>query len=214
MISVAKVMEELFSELQERTYTATAPTIPAVPHRAKLNSADVVITATLAAPGGGMVGKVVLLRASDITNGVSVVVPAIGGNKTIVFNQANDVLLVKGATATKWKILSAPAGAAMTQTFATADRTIPAVTSHAITDSSGGTASTSAIAAMAASVTGVDGTGSNAASKANVDSQLVIVRNNIATLAAELALTKADLLADKKNLNAVIDSLQLADQLL
>lgn len=61
---------------------------------------------------------------------------------------------------------------------------IAAATTNTITDSSGGTASTSAIASM----TGVDGTGSNAA-------PLTATRNNIATLAAELAAVKADLAA-------------------
>lgn len=61
---------------------------------------------------------------------------------------------------------------------------IPAATSHTITDSTGGTVSTSALASM----TGVDGTGSNAA-------PLTTTKNSISTLAAELALVKADVAA-------------------
>lgn len=71
-----------------------------------------------------------------------------------------------------------------------------AQTQQALTDSTGGSASTT-LAAMAASVTGVDGTGSNAASKADVDAQLVVIRNAIASLAARHAETKADVTAIK-----------------
>lgn len=117
-----------------------------------------------------------------------------------------------------------------TQTYSTTSTTIAtltyadpaAITSHAITDSSGGTPSTSELAAQAVTVTGVDGTGSNAASKADVEALLVILRNNIATVNAELTLVKADLaaartklialgadaLAMKKNDNAIVDVLQ------
>lgn len=83
---------------------------------------------------------------------------------------------------------------AYTQTYSTADRTVAAVTSHTITDNSAGTPSTSAIAALA------DGT--------TYATDVAAIRNNFATLAAELALVKADLLAMKKNDNAIIDDLQ------
>jgi hypothetical protein len=53
-----------------------------------------------------------------------------------------------------------------------------------LTDSSGGTANNT-LEAIASSVTGVDGTGSNAASKANVDTALVAIKNNFADLAAK-----------------------------
>lgn len=82
---------------------------------------------------------------------------------------------------------------AYTMTYNTAVKTSAAVTSNAITDSSGGTASTSTIAAIT--------TGGAAADQAPT-------ANAIATLAAELALTKADLLATKKLLVAVITDLK------
>lgn len=52
-----------------------------------------------------------------------------------------------------------------------------------LTNNSGGVVTT-VIAALPATVTGVDGTGSNAASKADVDAALVLIRNAIASLAA------------------------------
>lgn len=78
-----------------------------------------------------------------------------------------------------------------TQTYATAAATVPAATTHAITDSSGGTPSTTAIAA-------IGGTYNQAE-----------VRNAVATLAAEAELTKADIVAVKKLVNQIIDDLQL-----
>ena len=58
-----------------------------------------------------------------------------------------------------------------------------AVTS--LTDSTGGTAS-GTLAALAVTVTGVDGTADNAASKADVDARLVVIRNALASLAAKV----------------------------
>jgi len=55
-----------------------------------------------------------------------------------------------------------------------------------LTDSSGGTASTSTLADQNDAVTGVDGTGSNAASKADVDTRLGTIADNVATLALKL----------------------------
>lgn len=55
----------------------------------------------------------------------------------------------------------------------------------ALTDSTGGTAS-GTLAALAVTVTGVDGTGNNAASKADVDARLVVIRNALASLAAKV----------------------------
>lgn len=77
-----------------------------------------------------------------------------------------------------------------TQTYSTVDTTVPAITSHTITDSSGGSASTSAIAA-------IGGTYSQSE-----------VANAVATLAAELALAKADLLQNRKLIGKLIDVLQ------
>lgn len=54
-----------------------------------------------------------------------------------------------------------------------------------LTDSTGGTASAT-LAALAVTVTGVDGAGSNAASKADVDARLVVIRNALASLAAKV----------------------------
>lgn len=84
---------------------------------------------------------------------------------------------------------------AYTLTYSTTDRTSAAVTSNAITDSSGGSASTSALAA----VTELSAAGS---------ADTTPVKNNFATLAAELALVKVDLLAMKKNVAAILTDLR------
>lgn len=87
-------------------------------------------------------------------------------------------------------------GTAITQTYSTAAATVPAATTHAITDSSAGTPSTTAIVALS------DGT--------TYANDVAALRNNLATLAAEDALLKADLLALKKVVNQIIDDLQSA----
>lgn len=108
---------------------------------------------------------------------------------------------------------------AFTQTYSTASHTVPADTSNTITDSSGGTASTTAIAAQAVTVAANACAGGATPTAAEVDTavdgletaigtQLTVIRNNTATLAAELALAKADALATKKALNGLIDDLQ------
>ena len=103
-----------------------------------------------------------------------------------------------------------PYGSAWTQTYSTAAHTIANVTTHTITDSSGGVVSTSALESQSVATTATDGTTPSAAcTKASVDAVLASIRNNIATLAAEMALLKADVLADKKAINGLIDDLQL-----
>lgn len=54
-----------------------------------------------------------------------------------------------------------------------------------LTDSSGGTASDT-LAAQDVALTGVDGTGSNAAPLDGVNAELAIIRNSLASLAAKL----------------------------
>jgi len=60
-----------------------------------------------------------------------------------------------------------------------------AVSIAALTDNSGGTANDT-LQACGTAVTGVDGTGSNAASKADVDARLTAIANNFADLAAKV----------------------------
>lgn len=64
------------------------------------------------------------------------------------------------------------------------------VTISKLTDSTAGTTD-GTLAAVSAAVTGVDGTGSNAAAKADVDARLVDINNNFAEINAKL-----DALAD------------------
>lgn len=110
-------------------------------------------------------------------------------------------------------------GITFTQTYSTASGTVAAVTSNTITDNSGGTPSTSAIAAQGVTVAASACAGGATPTATQVDTaidgletainaELVIIRNNTATLAAELALVKADLLAAKQNDNRIIDALQ------
>lgn len=162
-------------------------------------------------------------KGDAATNNVTITPYAgetINGAATFAINVAYGCVDLIKESATNWKVVALsfvnsgagaviPSGVTFTQTYSTSSTTVPTDTSHAITDSTGGTPSTTALALLASSVTGVDGAGSNAASKANVDSALVIIKNSLSTLAAELVLAKADALATKKALNALIDAAQL-----
>lgn len=69
-----------------------------------------------------------------------------------------------------------------------------------LTNSTGSTSNGTTLAAMAVTVTGVDGTGSNAASKADVEAELTVIRNNMSRLNAQIdrvitALKNAGLMA-------------------
>lgn len=84
--------------------------------------------------------------------------------------------------------------ATFTQTYSTTGTTVANATTHAITDSTAGTPSTTALAALA------DGT--------TYATDVAAIRNNFATLGAEAELTKADVVALKKNVTSLIDALQ------
>lgn len=55
-----------------------------------------------------------------------------------------------------------------------------------LTDNSGGGSADDTLEDVATAVTGVDGTGSNAASKSDVDTRLTAIANNQADLAAKV----------------------------
>lgn len=64
-----------------------------------------------------------------------------------------------------------------------------------LVNSTGSTAGGVTLSAMGVTVTGVNGTGSNAASKADVDAELVIIRNNMSRLSAQINRITAALIA-------------------
>ncbi len=119
------------------------------------------------------------------------------------------------AAATTHAITDSSGGAVSTTALAV----IPAATTHAITDSSGGAASTTVIAAITDSGPATADAGpvrnafatlaaEDALLKADILALKTPTVNAIATLNAELALAKADILALKKVVNALIDDLQ------
>lgn len=78
---------------------------------------------------------------------------------------------------------------AYTQTYSTASKTVPALTSATLTDNTGGTATTT-LAAIEATYT------------------QATIRNALASLASQINKLNADVLADKKVITALIDDLQ------
>lgn len=106
---------------------------------------------------------------------------------------------IGAATATIgfYGVTAAARPSAYTQTYATAAKTVPIATVHALTDSTTGTVSTTQVVAIG--VGAVDVACALAAD----------VRNALATLNAENVLLAADVLALKKLINAIIDDGQV-----
>jgi hypothetical protein len=207
----------LFNLLQAIVYSTAAPAITVAPQRAELDATDNPVAATLDVPGTDVpIGAPIHIRVTNADNAVTLAFTGPAGAVTLTL-ALDDVLVLYAASATAWGVLAAPASAvqlgtstgkmgffgaapaaqpaAFTQTYATAARSHPAATTNTIADNSGGTASTSALE---------DVTEANNAGSAD----RVPTENNLATLAAEQALLKADLLALKKLVNAIIDDHQ------
>lgn len=130
-----------------------------------------------------------------------------GATKLRVYNSAGTITsmvvgVVSGTAAelggpfTEPTVTQASTGFTYTQTYSTATTTVPAATTHTITDSTAGTPSTTALTALTSgSVYATD---------------VASIRNNFATLAAEQALANADSLVLKKLITSLIDNLQAA----
>lgn len=147
-------------------------------------------------------GKVTI-AGTPLTGGSITADTTVAANKKIILAAGTggiDGVLATGAfrfgaaTATVgfYGVAAVSRPSAYTQTYATALKTVAAATTHVITDSSGGTPSTTTLAA----IVGGGGACENT------------TKNAIATLAAELALANADIVALKKVVNALIDDLQ------
>lgn len=130
------------------------------------------------------------------------------GNEIITATNKSDAI-ASGSTSTTFALFSGTPVAqrdAYTQTYS-ADRTHADVTAATLTDSTGETPSTT-ISDISTAVTGVDGTGNNAASKTDVDTRLAAINQNLSNLADQINKLVADQLVIKKVLNSVIDDLQ------
>lgn len=103
----------------------------------------------------------------------------------------------------------------VTQTYATTTSTVPTVTAATPT------AATAVATGISTAVTGVDGTGSNAASKADVDTRLGTLSTcvtallvDIASLRTQLTAANADILANRKLINLLVDQNQAMEIML
>ena len=121
-----------------------------------------------------------LLRAVvlNLTSGSDFVFT--NGSRAMV-SDATGALAESSVTAAELAYLDGVTSAIQTQFAGKVSKTSIPV----LTDNSGGTANDT-VEDCGMAVTGVDGTGSNAASKADVDTRLTAIANNIADLAAKI----------------------------
>lgn len=110
-----------------------------------------------------------------------------------------------GSTAGVYGVTPVTRPSAYTQTYDTSDKTHSLQTQQALTDSSGGTASTT-LAAIRNSLSG--GVGLSSPTADDVNTELTTIRNAVASLAARLAETRVDMADVKSLVTAVIDDLQ------
>lgn len=118
-------------------------------------------------------GRLYLVRCESVSAGNLVVKNAVGGTTVQSLAPGETCLVVLDQAAAAYYVAIPPFS--LTQQTALTD----------LTDNSGGSADDT-IEACGTAVTGVDGTGSNAASKADVDTRLTAIANNIADLTARL----------------------------
>lgn len=172
---------------------------------ATLNAGSLTVAQTLLSQGvitGGVAGTAageVDLVAPTVANGALVLkaVNAGGAFTTTLSNGAmgqSTVMTLRNPVAATSVIPNGTVGAAYTQTYATADRTIVALTAAAITDSTGGAAATTFAAIAAGAV--------------YAQADLVAIKNALAQVALNLNALNADMLDTKQGLNAVIDDHQ------
>lgn len=124
-------------------------------------------------------------------------------------------LIPGGANATPAQVASAgsagvSSGVTFTQTYSTATATVPAMTSHAGTDSTGGAVQAAGNLAALTQTVAAASVDTSAAAKADVDARLVVLANSLSTLHAEQLLLRADALANRQLINKLIDALQAA----
>lgn len=133
-----------------------------------------------------------------------------GTDGAISIGTANgSAITIASATGTLGFFGKAPVAqaAAYTLTYSTVRRICDAITSNTIVDSSLGTPSTSSVGAVASIIANTGSAGA-AADYTSTAAAILALRNAVATLAAELVLTKADLLSAKKNTTALVTDLQ------
>lgn len=185
-----------WSSLPHRAYSADG----AISKEAQVGTLDgtsATCQTTLAAPGAEMLDKRLMLYAIDVSNASDVeFTDQFGNSKTIAFLATYDALILYGVSSTRWLVEKAPASAtaAFTQTYATADATHGARTAAALTDNSGGTATTTL-----ADVTEANNAGS---------ADRVPTEDAIASLAAQCNALRVDQLDTAQFLNSLVDALQ------
>lgn len=98
---------------------------------------------------------------------------------------------------------------AYTKTYSTSSKTIPALTVDTLTDNTGGAAGTTLAVVTAPDLSAWDGAHDPTAAQATaIDAAITSLTNTVASLAAEIAKLKADALANKQNIVAIVKDLE------
>lgn len=196
MSSFAAIAEHFLQELAPISYAASGA-ISLAPQRARLNSAAGALAMTIAAPGTSLLpGQALLIVFEDATNASTVAYPTAGGTRTRTLSTVGEAILLIALDASRYiEVLGSAQGSAFTQTYATADRTVAAVTYAE---------PATTVGAALGAFTDPPSAGEMAALRTFVNA----LKTDDAAIKTALAADAADLLADKKNLNAVIDDLQ------
>ena len=95
--------------LEVKTYTADGA-IDLRPHRAELDGSSATAQMTLAAPGADLVGTLIIITAIDVSNTVDCDFTRPSGAVTATFAAVGDTLILYGATATDWEVVTTPSG--------------------------------------------------------------------------------------------------------
>ena len=97
-----------FHGLPVRDYSADGA-LSVEPQIAVLDGSSATCQTTIAAPGQEMIGKVLVIYASDVSNACDVDYTTHTGAATTTFSNVNNPLVLMGLTATVWTVFKAPA---------------------------------------------------------------------------------------------------------
>lgn len=107
-MTTQRAIQLFLSQFKETDYTTAAPAINLEVQRAALDATSNAVAATIAAPGTGMIGRLLFVRCKVLGAGCSIAFTDFSGSRTVSLNAVDEVIALFGASATRWYVLSAP----------------------------------------------------------------------------------------------------------